>query len=104
MNRSEAISIVRRRGTSSVTPASFHFANVNAGKNVWWLDIPVTKLAQSGDSNIGVLLYDERPGLLHVLEVPKSYFKDHIRDLVVRQEKDVSDLNCPPNVSKYFGT
>ena len=87
MNRSEAISIVRQRGTSSVTPASFHFANVNAAKNVWWLDIPVTKLAKSGDSNIGVLLYDERPDLLHFREVPKAYFKDQMWDLVVRQEK-----------------
>jgi hypothetical protein len=102
MNRSEAISIVRRRGTSSVTPASFHFANVNAAKNVWWLDIPVTKLTQSGDSNIGLLLYDDRPSLLHVLEVPKSYFKDHVRDLVVRQEKGCISLELSTERAKMF--
>ena len=43
MNRSEAIAIIRRRGNSSVTPSSFHFANVNAAKDVWWLDIPIAK-------------------------------------------------------------
>jgi hypothetical protein len=102
MNRSEAIAIIRRHGNSSVTPSSFHFANVNAAKDVWWLDIPLAKLSQAGDSNIGLLLYDERLNRLYVLEVPKSYFKDHARDLVVRAEKGCISLELSTKDSKMF--
>lgn len=102
MNRSEAIAIIRRRGTSSVTPNSFHFANVNASKDVWWLDIPVAKLDQSGDSKIGLLLYDEQRGCLYVLEVPKLYVKDHVSDLVVRTEKGCISLELSTERAKMF--
>ena len=102
MNRSEAIAIVRQRGRSSVTPSSFHFANVNVAKDVWWLDIPIMKLDKSGDSNIGLLLYNGNPGYLYVLEVPKSYFKEHLRDLVVRTEKGCISLELSTEHSKMF--
>lgn len=102
MNRSEAIAIVRSRGNSSVTASSFHFANVNAAKDVWWLDIPIAKVSQSGESSIGLLLYDERPGRLYLLEVPKSYFKDHERDLVVRVEKGCISLELSTENAKMF--
>ena len=85
-----------------MTPSSFHFANVNVAKDVWWLDIPVMKLDKSGDSNIGLLLYDGNPGHLYVLEVPKSYFNEHLRDLVVRTEKGCISLELSTERSKMF--
>ena len=102
MNRSEAIAIIRRGGRTSVAPGSFHFANVNAAKDVWWLDIPLKKLDQSSVSKIGLLLYDGTSHELHVLEVPKSYVKDHLKDLVVRTEKGCISLELSTKPSNMF--
>jgi len=96
MNKSEAIArIARLPGGSGITASRVHFANVNSSKDVWWLDIPVGKLSQAGNSNITLLLYDHRSGKLHYLDVPKTYFIDNQSNSSFEPKRDVSVLNCP---------
>lgn len=103
MNKSEAIArIARLPVASGITTRSVHFANVNSSKDVWWLDIPVGKLSQAGNSNISLLLYDHRSGQLHYLDVPKSYFIDNQRRLVTRTEKRCISLELSTDKSTMF--
>ncbi|HWN08677.1 MAG TPA: hypothetical protein VNO50_05290 [Pyrinomonadaceae bacterium] len=103
MNKSEAIArIARLPGASGIRTNSVYFANVNSSKDVWWLDIPVEKLSQAGSSNISLLLYDDRSGKLHYLDVPKSYFIDNQRRLITRTEKGCISLELSTDKSKMF--
>jgi hypothetical protein len=82
--------------------SSIHFANVNASKDVWWLDIPISKLSQSGNSNIGLLLFDHRLDRLYYLEIPKGFFKDNQRRLVTRSERECISLELSTDNAKIF--
>lgn len=103
MNKSEAIArIAQRSNASEIKTSSIHFANVNASKDVWWLDIPIAKLSQGGNSNISLLLYDYRSDMLYYLEIPKDYFKDNQRRLVMRREKECISLELSTDNSNIF--
>ncbi|MEK6301689.1 MAG: hypothetical protein AABO41_13345 [Acidobacteriota bacterium] len=103
MNRSEAIACAaRQKGASGLRRSSTHFANINAAKEVWWLEIPQTKLAQAGDLTINLLLYDSRSGILHHLQVPKLFFETHEKQLVIRPEKACLVLELSSEKARQF--
>ena len=103
MNKAQAIARMVRLGVASEVAASnIHFANVNAAKDVWWLDIPLAKLDSAGSQKIGLLLYDDKSDQLHYLEVPKSYLKDNLSRLVVRAAKGCISLELSTEAHKLF--
>lgn len=103
MNKAQAIAHIVHQGLASeVTASSIHFANVNSAKNVWWLDIPLAKLAIVSGPRIGLLLYEQRCDRLHYLEVPKSYLKDNLNRLVVRSSKGCIGLELSTEPHKLF--
>src|SRR5215212_4064600 len=103
MHKSNAIArIARSTRPSEVTADSIHFANVNASKHVWWLDIPLAKVESDGSPNIALLLYDHRPDQLHYLEVPKIYLRDNQSRLVVRQAKACISLELSTETHNLF--
>lgn len=103
MNKSEAIALIRqRRGVSQITTRSVSFANINAKKLVWWLDIPMSTIAQLSNPTITLLLYDHRSKELHHLEIPKSYFRDNQKRLVMRHDKDCISLELSTEKDNAF--
>lgn len=64
------------------------FSNINAGKDVWWLDIPCEKVESQAEEILHLLLYDQRTAKLHHLRVPTLYFRKNLSQLVVRSKKD----------------
>jgi hypothetical protein len=81
---------------------STHFANVNARKDVWWFDIPVSKIESSAYEHIHLLLYDRHSDRLHHLQVPVKYFRQNLARLVVRQDRGTISLELSSNNSKLF--
>ena len=56
--------------------SDMRFANINSTvQTVWWLYIPTKIIRREGD--VTILLYDNRNGKLHYLQVPTSHFKEN---------------------------
>lgn len=85
MNRAAAIKGVLKSGVPAFAKHSARFANINAAKPVWWLDVPITKLSEAPIINF--LLYDARSDVLHFLPISVRHFRGNRRGLVVVKTK-----------------
>jgi hypothetical protein len=102
MTRAEAIARINRRyGSAQLNRRDTHFANINATKPVWWLDIPSHKLEGSVRA-INLLLYDDRVDDLHYLRVPTQYFRANLGGLVVRNDKECITLELSADRQHLF--
>ena len=101
MKRAEAIVRINRRYGSQLNRRDTHFANINASKPVWWLDIPIQKVKGSVRT-INLLLYDERVDDLHYLKVPTEYFRANLSGLVVRDDKACISLELAADGQHLF--
>jgi hypothetical protein len=102
MNRSNAIALLAQQGSIEVTSSNSHFANINSSKNVWWLDLPISKVSQVSDPHIHLLLYDQQEGTLHHLAIPKSYIKQNQQRLVTRESKGCISLELSADENRKF--
>jgi hypothetical protein len=100
MNKAAALAEVNRRSTTQLAVRDAHFANVNAAKEVWWLEIPRRKIFEQSPSVIDLVLA-ESTGCVHHLRVPKVWLIDHFRGFVVREDKDVVCLELSAGRSKF---
>jgi hypothetical protein len=69
------------------------FANINSAVDVWWLDIPLERIAASARDDIHILLYDHRSETLHHLKVPNDYFRENLSAMVVRSDTNRISLH-----------
>lgn len=103
MNKSEAIERVKNRLKMPVLlTSSIHFANINPSKNVWWLDIPLSKLTKEGIPNISLLLYDNINDKLHYIVIPKVYFQENMERFAVRHNKGCISIELSTDEAKIF--
>ena len=102
MKRSEAIALINSRyGSARLNRRDTHFANINARKPVWWLEIPIHKLEGSVRA-INLLLYDHRVDDLHYLKVPTEYLRANRVGLVVRDDKACITLELAADRQHLF--
>jgi len=103
MNESEAITRVKSRLKMPVLlTSSIHFANINSSKNVWWLDIPLSKLTEEGNSNITLLLYDHINDKLYYIVIPKVYFQENMERFAIRHNKGCISIELSTDEAKIF--
>jgi len=76
------------------------FANVNSAKNVWWLDIPISKI--NGHINLSLALYDDRRKKLFVLDVPPDFFRENEKSISIRIDRQVVSLELSAEDSRIF--
>ena len=63
-----------------------HFAELNRNRNIWWFDLPVTRLAIGQYEWIHLLMHTpDTDELLH-LKVPTVFLREKLEGLVVRNE------------------
>ena len=88
MEKHQAIASANRRYEQFVlNNRTTHFANINAAKEVWWLDLPLSKIASGVMEHINLLLFDHRKKELHHLRVPTSFLRENQDKLVTRPRK-----------------
>lgn len=85
MKKSQAIT--RAGGAGRLDVRHVQFSNINAAKDVWWIDVPLSRLEAKDLSQIDLLLFDEVRDELHHLVVPTSFLEDHLDRLTIREEK-----------------
>ena len=62
------------------------FANINSAKDVWWVDIPLSVLADSGAESVDLALFNGRTSELHHLRIPVEFLNEHLAALHVRDD------------------
>ncbi|MDX9864003.1 MAG: hypothetical protein RBT34_04275, partial [Anaerolineaceae bacterium] len=102
MKKSEAISLAQNRSSSLIYKETIHFANINSSKEVWWLDIPRSKIFKDTPSSINLLLFDDSSKTLYHLEVPNAYFSKIDQRLACSKEKDCYSLELSSRHNYLF--
>lgn len=62
------------------------FANINSAKDVWWVDIPLSALADTEAESVDLALFDGRTSELHHLSIPVGFVKENLAALHVRDD------------------
>ena len=103
LSKSEAIASIRREHPAlKLESNTTHFASINAGKDVWWFDIPCKKVIAGHHAVLDILVHDHRSNELHHLVVPTQYFRDNFSKLVVRKDKDTISLELSASSSNFL--
>jgi hypothetical protein len=63
-----------------------HFAELNRNRNIWWFDLPVTRLAIGQYEWVHLLLHTPSSDHLLHLKVPTLFLREKLEGLVVRNE------------------
>ena len=63
-----------------------HFTELNRNKNIWWFDIPVSRLAIGQYERIHLLLHTPSTDQLLHLKVPTAFLREKMEGLVVRNQ------------------
>lgn len=73
IGKAEAIARMKRRPIgATLSRRNTHFANINSQKEVWWFDVPCSKISVGEVEVINLLLFDHRTNELHHLIVPTA--------------------------------
>ena len=103
LTKNEAIARLRsERPTLNISSSSTHFASINASKEVWWYDIPRSKIASGRHDALHLLAHDYRNNTVHHLAVPTKYLRDNLSKLVVRSDKDTISLELSASRSNFL--
>jgi hypothetical protein len=103
IEKADAMTRMKERPSGrTVNRRNTHFANINSQKEVWWFDIPCSKIAVGAVEDINLLLFDHRTNELHHLIVPTAYLRANLNGLVVRGEKGTISLELSAEVSNMF--
>jgi len=103
IEKADAIVRMKRRPSGArLNRRNTHFANINSQKEVWWFDIPCSKIVVGAVEDINLLLFDHRTNELHHLIVPTAYFRANLNGLVVRGEKGTISLELSAEALNMF--
>lgn len=61
-----------------------HFAAINLNKNIWWFDIPISRLGIGQYEFIHLMLHHSQTDALHHLRIPTLFLRNQMDGLVVR--------------------
>jgi hypothetical protein len=98
----KAYAIARAGGPEHLDVKHTQFSNINAAKDVWWIDVPLSRLDDSALEQVDLLLFDDRSSELHHLVVPTEYLRDHLGGLTVRADKECVRLELNANEPHRF--
>ena len=97
MHKYQAMRIVNDfNAFDSLTISNTHFANDNAGKTVWWLNIPPQRFKQ----DLHVLLAKDQGSIW--LRIESNTFPNPERVFKMRPDKGVIDLEISSNVDDRY--
>ncbi len=85
----KAYAIAKAGGSEHLDVKHTQFSNINVAKDVWWIDVPLSRLEDDELKQIDLLLFDDRASELHHLIVPTEYLRQHLEELIVRAGKKV---------------
>lgn len=94
---SKAEALRRVNQGSKLTLLDHHntvFSNINRGMpGIWWLDIPIEKVASGPkDKILNILLYDYPSDMVHHLKVPSGYLLGRLARLQIRKDNNKISL------------
>lgn len=101
MDKRSAIDTWNRHNRARLHRSSTHFANVNARKPVWWLDIPTDEIFDLTESAIDLLLAQPDGNLYH-LRVSKEWLIEHLPQFALRKDKDAISLELSALAADRF--
>ncbi|AJO80165.1 hypothetical protein [Pseudomonas sp. MRSN 12121] len=87
MKLDKKLAIARRNqelGGAVLGVNNCHFAELNRNRNIWWFDLPVSRLAIGQYEWVHLLLYTPSTDQLLHLKVPTLFLREKIEGLVVR--------------------
>ena len=87
MNKTEAITLVNEKYGLKLDSRNTHYSKENAGKPVWWYELPLSKIHDTSLSDI--YLIAERRGELKLFKVPTEYFRKNLSGFKIRDDKQV---------------
>jgi hypothetical protein len=99
VEKKAAIVLARRHGSLTLGKSTTRFANVNASKAVWWLDIPVDILGKS--EHLDMLLATTDDQSVHHMRVSTRFLRDNIARLNVRLDKGTISLELGELTSSF---
>ena len=96
MIRSDAKRIAERNG---IKLGKWKFASINKSKNVWFIDIPISDVAEQ----YIILLHDPRKGTeyLHVLDIPAGFLLQNQEKLVVRNSPSGRKISLELSINMH---
>ncbi|WP_421548569.1 hypothetical protein [Pseudomonas sp. QD4] len=89
MKLDKKLAIARRNqelGGAVLGVNNCHFAELNRNKNIWWFDIPVSRLAIGQYEWVHLLLHNPGTDQLLHLKVPTVFLREKLEGLVIRNE------------------
>ena len=89
MKLNKAQAIARRNqelGGAVLGVNNCHFTELNRNKNIWWFDIPLSRLAIGQYEWIHLLLHTPSTDQLLHLKVPTVFLREKMEGLVVRNQ------------------
>ena len=85
LKKAKSLELARSKYGVVLENANTHYSKVNAGKAVWWIEIPIAKIEKFEVINLVV----EKSGDVTLLEVPTKFFGDNISGFKIREDKQV---------------
>ena len=89
MKLDKKLAIARRNqelGGAVLGVNNTHFTVLNTNKNIWWFDLPMSRLKIGQYEWVHLLLHTPSTEELLHLKVPTVYLRDHMEGLVVRNK------------------
>lgn len=89
MKLDKKLAIARRNqelGGAVLGVNNTHFTVLNTNKNIWWFDLPMSRLKIGQYEWVHLLLHTPSTDELLHLKVPTVYLCDHMEGLVVRNK------------------
>ncbi|AIS11615.1 hypothetical protein C4K22_4880 [Pseudomonas chlororaphis subsp. aurantiaca] len=87
MKLDKKLAIARRNqelGGAVLGVNNCHFAELSRSRNIWWFDLPVSRLAIGQYEWVHLLLYTPSTDQLLHLKVPTVFLREKLEGLVVR--------------------
>jgi len=89
MKLDKKLAIARRNqqlGGAVLGVNNTHFAVLNTNKNIWWFDLPLSRLQIGQYEWVHLLLHTPSTDELLHLKVTTVFLRDHIEGLVIRNK------------------
>ena len=90
--------------SSTIQGDNTRFSNINARKDVWWIDIPAEMITGPTLNLLNLLLCDTRPSRphLHHLQIPISYLRRNLENFRIRDDKNAIHLELSSVAENLF--
>lgn len=85
MKKAEALSFVNEKYNFTLDNRNAHFSKENAGKPVYWFEIPLSKI--EAETFQDIYLITECDGDINLLKVPIKYFRKNKSYFKIREDK-----------------